>query len=168
MINVQASQLARTAMINPMFIIQLPHVPTARSSTPAVEGVGTAASSCWVINPKGNTDNRTYTMRQPTKPMIVALPTSSWPGARSERTTAPSIPIKAQSVTSMVPLSEHRAHLNVHCPPPACRRSRNRTYRYENENHNNDKHEQRNEFADRTYGIDHGSLLCPAQYHKIE
>ena len=72
-INVQASQLARTAMINPMFIIQLPHVPTARSSTPAVEGVGTAASSCWVINPKGNTDNRTYTMRQPTKPMIVAL-----------------------------------------------------------------------------------------------
>ena len=39
-INVQASQLARTAMINPMFIIQLPHVPTARSSTPAVEGVG--------------------------------------------------------------------------------------------------------------------------------
>ena len=101
-INVQASQLARTAMINPMFIIQLPHVPTARSSTPAVEGVGTAASSCWVINPKGNTDNRTYTMRQPTKPMIVALPTSSWLWARSERTTAPSIPIKAQSVTSMV------------------------------------------------------------------
>ena len=37
-----------------------------------------------------------------------------------------------------------------------------------NENHNNDKHEQRNEFADRTYGVDHGSLLCPAQYHKIE
>ena len=33
-INVQASQLARTAMINPMFIIQLPHVPTARSSMP--------------------------------------------------------------------------------------------------------------------------------------
>lgn len=28
-INVQASQLARTAMINPMFIIQLPHWPTA-------------------------------------------------------------------------------------------------------------------------------------------
>ena len=37
-----------------------------------------------------------------------------------------------------------------------------------NENHNNDKHEQRNEFADRTYGVDHGSLLCPAQYHKSQ
>lgn len=36
-----------------------------------------------------------------------------------------------------------------------------------NENHNNDKHEQRNEFADRTYGIDHGACCVPRSTTKL-
>lgn len=42
---VHASQLARTAINNPIFISQLPHFPTTASKTPAVDGLGTAASS---------------------------------------------------------------------------------------------------------------------------
>ena len=57
-IRVQASQLASTAMIRPTFISQLPHGPTARSSTPAVDGVGTAESSAWVMKPYGSTESR--------------------------------------------------------------------------------------------------------------
>ena len=42
---VQASQLASTAIISPIFISQLPHAPTAFSRTPAVDGFAIFASS---------------------------------------------------------------------------------------------------------------------------
>ena len=99
---VHASQLARTDISSPMFISHAPHGPTIFSSTPAVEGLAIPAISLWLITPNGSTESSMNTISPPTKPIIVALPTSPWLFARPERTTAPSIPMKAHRVTSMV------------------------------------------------------------------
>ena len=99
---VHASQLAKTDMSRPIFISHAPHGPTTFSSTPAVDGFATDAISCWLITPNGRTESIMKTISPPRNPMMVALPTSPCDFARPERTTAPSMPINAQSVTSIV------------------------------------------------------------------
>jgi len=48
-IMVQASQLVKTEISRPMFISQAPGRPIAFSKMPAVDGLGTAASSVWLM-----------------------------------------------------------------------------------------------------------------------
>ncbi len=72
------------------------------SSTPAIDGFFSPASSAWAMMPCDRMLTRTSSRSTPTKPITVALPTSLRFSARAEKMLAPSMPMNTQTVTSIM------------------------------------------------------------------
>ena len=99
----QESSAPSSEMTSPTLISTAPHDPTTCSSTPAIEGFFSLASSGWVMIPSDSTLTSTSTSSTVTKPMTVALPTSLRTAARAEKMLAPSMPMNTHTVTSIAP-----------------------------------------------------------------
>src|SRR6478672_12482199 len=82
-----------------------PHGPTMDSSTDAIEGWLTLASSPWGSTPYETNVTSAKTQSTLTNPMTVARPTSSRLRAIREYTLAPSMPRNTKTVISIVPVA---------------------------------------------------------------
>ncbi|MDT4871486.1 hypothetical protein FQZ97_1066170 [compost metagenome] len=89
-------------MTRPTLISTAPQWPTTCSSTAAMDGFCSLASSGWVMMPSDSTFTSTSNSSTMTKPRTVALPTSLRFSARAEKMLAPSMPMNTHTVTSII------------------------------------------------------------------